>query len=778
MKYSPLLLTWLALVLAGVTAQAEDFRKDIEPLLITYCFDCHGDGAGKGDFSLDTYTSLEKHLVETEIWMPVWENMRAQIMPPSEKKQPSLEEREKILKWIEQAVFKLDPNQPDPGRVTVRRLNREEYEHTIQDVLGYRFNARKSFPPDDSGYGFDNIGDALNLSSLLMEKYISAAHEIVGKVVHAEGQIIPSMTVGGYDFRSPEKRKADSINFDQPGVYAKSLKIDHPGEYRMSVSYQINGAEKDTSNTASLILRANGQEVLRQVLAWGDTQTIKVVKTGALVAGANAIEFELVQTAPPGDGEKKLNLRVHSLELMGPLDGSHRIFPSGYDKIFVEGPPGDEREAYFQRLIQHWGVRLWRRPLDENDMRRLSALGGSLSGEPAFERAFADVLTALLISPRFLFRMEIQPEPNNPGAIVPVDEYALASRLSYFLWRSAPDAELLDLAEKGELRKNLEAQVARLIKDRKSERFVRSFSSQWLQTRNLDLVDIDPRRVLGIKDEKEAERFYNYRVRQAMQEETEMLFAHIFNEDRSVLDFLLADYTFVNEYLAVTYGMEGIKGNEMRKVDLPKDSPRGGILGQGTFLTITSNATRTSPVKRGLFVLENLLAAPAPPPPGEVPTVEEQRHKKGNKELTMRELMAVHREDKVCAGCHARFDPIGEALDNFNAFGMWRDTENGKPILSGGKLITGEAFGNAKELSQVLATARRGDFYRCLTEKMLTFAIGRGVEYYDAPTVDSIVQQLEKAEGKMSVLVNGIVHSAPFQLRRGDGDPLKASKSQ
>lgn len=762
----------LQLLVCATAASATDFSKEIEPILLDYCFDCHGDGMDKGDFSLD-YEQLTDHLNDTELWLTVWENTRTEIMPPADKKQPSAEARAKLIKWIETDIFKIDPANPDPGRVTVRRMNRMEYQNTIKDVLGLDFRANEAFPPDDTGYGFDNIGDVLNISPLLMEKYVDAARDIVKRTVYTSGPIIPTSHIGADQFVSEKKRKGNWIPFERPETFVKKIHREHPGEYRLEFDYRINGAENDTAHSALLLVRVNGAEVLKKVLAWGDTQVVKLNRKAQFKKGENIVEIELQQTEPAKEGEKKLNLQPQVVRLHGPLDGSHKVFPSEYNRIFVDGPPVEDREAYLRKLVQHWGLRLWRRPVTEADEDRFVALAGGLDGNnQQFEKGFANVLTAMLASPKFLFRSESQPEPNNPGKIVPIDEYALASRLSYFLWQSAPDQLLLDLAAKGELRKNIRPQVDRMIGDGKTRRFVSSFTGQWLQTRDLDLVYVDPRRILGIKDSKEAERYYNYRTKDAMRRETEEMFWHVLSHNHSTLDFLVPNYTFLNEDLAFAYGIEGVKGRDMRKVELAPDSPRGGILGQGTFLVITSNPSRTSPVKRGLFVLENLLATPAPPAPEEVPTIEEQQRKGGNKNLTMRELMKVHSEDKLCASCHARFDPIGFALENFNAIGGWRDEEKGKPIEAGGKLITGEPFANAKELSHVLATERRADFYRCLTEKTLTYALGRGVEYYDSPSIDKIVQQLENDEGKMRSLIYGIVESAPFQKRRGDGDRL------
>ncbi|MDX1967814.1 MAG: DUF1592 domain-containing protein, partial [Planctomycetaceae bacterium] len=382
-----------------------------------------------------------------------------------------------------------------------------------------------------------------------------------------------------------------------------------------------------------------------------------------------------------------------------------------------------------------------------------------------FEKGVAEALTAVLASPRFLFRAEAQPEPDNHTRVAPIDEFALASRLSYFLWSSLPDEELFELARSGKLREQLRPQIDRLLADEKAQRFVRNFVGQWLRSRDVETINVDARRILKVSVE-ESFAIFNGNLRRAMHEETDRMFAHIVAENRSVLDLLTADYAFLNETLALWYGIEGVKGNDMRKVSLPPDSPRGGILSQASFLIVTSNPARTSPVKRGLFILDNLLGTPAPAPPPNVPPLEAV--KQGAEKLSMRELMVQHRADPLCASCHARMDPLGLALEEFDALGRWRKDDAGQPIDTAGKLITGESFANVRELSRVIATARRNDFYTCLTEKMLTYALGRGVEYYDAPAIDKLVQLLQSDEGRIRSLIYGIVESAPFQLRRGD----------
>ena len=427
-----------------------------------------------------------------------------------------------------------------------------------------------------------------------------------------------------------------------------------------------------------------------------------------------------------------------------------------------------------REIVERFATRAFRRPAEKATVDLLTAMALKRTREENAE--FLDgvklAVAAVLTSPRFLFRSEVQAEPDNPGRVVPVDEFALASRLSYFLWSSLPDEELFALAAKGELRANLRAQVDRMLVDRKSDRMVRNFVGQWLQARDLEGLNIDVRRILGERNKRVAERIFDQEIRRDMKLETELFFQHMVRENRPVLELLNAKYSFLNESLAKFYGVPGVKGRTHRRVEFGEDLwTRGGILTQGTFLIVTSQPTRTSPVKRGLFVLENILGTPAPPAPPDVPELEEARKEVSNG--TMRELMVAHRQKALCKSCHERMDPIGLALENFNAIGQWREEEGGKPIDSAGQLVTGEKFSNVMELKEILASSRKQDFYRCLTEKMLTYALGRGVEYYDAPTVDSIVTPLNRNDGTMVDLIYGIVESTPFQKRRGDGDRLQ-----
>lgn len=592
------------------------------PLLREYCYDCHGEGSKKGGVALD---KLGKNPAEDQkVWLSVWRNLDAQLMPPSDKPRPSAEQRALLERWVEQGALKLDPANPDPGRVTIRRLNREEYRNTVRDLTGVDFVVQDHFPADDTGYGFDVIGDVLNLSPLHLEKYLSAARTIVDNAFSAAGSL-----------RKP---------------------------------------------------------------------------------------------------------------------------------LLPEGPvaPGPQARAEYERgMIRSLSERILRRPVDEPTLEKLCALAAA---EDSPEEGVKQAVNVLLASPRFLFRAEVQPEPNNAGKIVPIDEYALASRLSYFLWSSTPDWELLDLARRNQLRANLRPQIERMLKDVRSNRLARNFVGQWLQTRDVETVPIQPRVILGVKKGDEGEKAFSARLRELMRQESEMLFLHVLKEQRPAEELFTARYAFLNQQLAAFYDIRGVKHKDLQKVDLPADSRRQGILTQGTFLVVTSNPTRTSPVKRGQFVLENLLGAPAPPPPPNIPPLEATT--KGTRK-SMRELMELHRADALCASCHARMDPIGLALENFNAMGQYRDELDHGPLDTSGQLVTGEKFNNVTELIELLGTSRKHDFYRCLSEKLLTYAIGRGLEAYDIPTINRLVAAMEADGGKLSTLLNAAIESAPFQMRRG-----------
>jgi hypothetical protein len=522
----------------------------------------------------------------------------------------------------------------------------------------------------------------------------------------------------------------------------------------------------------------------------------------------------------------------------GPFDEEYRIENKNYTRFFPKGAPpedADERDAYAREVLAAFARRAFRRPVDDETVTKLVTIAKTIYSAPneTFESGISRAMVAVLASPRFLFRTEGVADADSDERFALIDEYALASRLSYFLWSSMPDDELMRLAENGELRKNLPAQVERMLKDRRSDELVENFAGQWLRARDVEHAEIDALSAMGLdeewdelrrqfrrfrdgrgrgrrrgrdrdrerekreadedlsdeeraaraearrKEEEERDRVrsqfrrlseirdsFSYELRQTMRRETEAYVAHIVREDRSLLELLDSNYTFLNERLAKHYGIEGVEGDDMRRVELPADSPRGGLLTQGTLLVVTSNPTRTSPVKRGLYILDNILGTPPPPPPPDIPTLESAADKVKGHEPTVRELQEIHRRDPLCHSCHARMDPLGLALENFNALGVWRDKEQERPIDASGTLLTGEDFAGIRELKTILKEKHHRDFYRCLTEKLLTYALGRGLEYYDEHTVDQIVEKLDENSGKFSTLVTGVIESAPFQRQR------------
>jgi hypothetical protein len=758
-------------------AQAEVaavYEKEILPLLEFYCYSCHGEGSSKGDFAMDGFKDLAGHLDDREHWMAIWRNVRSQIMPPSDKDQFKTAEKRKLLAWIEQDIFKLDPQNPDPGRVTIRRLNRTEYQNAVFDLLGVDYDTREVFPPDDAGYGFDNIGDVLSISPLLMEKYITASDEVVALAlpVGAAAQV-PRLEIEGRTFTTADnKANATWLPLSEARKTTASQTIQWDGKYQIQVEYAIMGAAEATDHEATLRVSAGGAEVGKVTLGWDQRRVIELSGTVDLKKGAVPIELSLAPGKPAGRDQEELFLSVQRVIVQGPLGGEQREYGKGYRMIFVDGPaPADQpgRDRYARKIMRSFVSRAFRRPLDEQTIDRLVAIVRETSREPGktFEDGIKLAIATCLASPRFLFRAEIQPEPNNRLKVVPLDEYSLAARLSFFLWGSVPDDELLSLAFNTKLRQNLRPQIDRMLADARSQRLVRNFVGQWLQVRDVETVAVSPKDILGLKSNREAARVFDVRLRSDMRRETEMLFDFILRENRPAEELISARYSFLNERLAAFYQIPGVEGEEFQPVDLTEHPHRGGILAQGSFLLVTSNPTRTSPVKRGLFVLDNLLGTPAPPAPPDVPELEEAA-KAGTGAPTMREMMEIHRKNPDCRGCHARMDPIGLGLENFNALGQYREADHGKKIDAAGVLLTGERFGGVAALKVALANGRKQDFYRCLSEKLLTYAIGRGIEYYDSTTIQQLVGQLEKSDGKLRELVYGIVESAPFQQRRGD----------
>ncbi len=762
------------------SARASEFEARIKPLLSEHCYDCHGDGAKKGSVTLDQFKSEEEVLNSPELWARVLKNVRAGLMPPEKKPRLSTEETEALVTFIKRSALKIDPEHPDPGRVTIRRLNRVEYKNTIRDLMGFDFNVEEEFPPDDTGYGFDTIGDVLTVSPLLLEKYLQAAEKIVSEAVPTVSRYVQEKTIPGKQFSAGEVN-AEQMSFYKPGAATNSVKISKDGDYKVTLELAIRGAFNFDPGRANITFKIDDEEKFKQEFKWENGKKFQFDYDQAWKAGDHKFVVELEPLSKPEEKKTSIDLRVNTLKIRGPLATKDWVKSKNYEKFFFKDtPPAEaaERRGYAHEILARFCKKAFRRPADPKIVDRLTEIAetGYTKAGKNFEQGVAEAMVGVLATPRFLFRTENTVDP--AAKFADVDEYALASRLSYFLWSSMPDDKLFELAERGELRKNLETEVERMLKDDRSRQLVDNFTGQWLQVRDVEGIAVNERAVFARErtepkpKEGERRRFAPPKVeldgdlRRAMQEETRMYFSYIMRENRSILEMLDSDYTFVNAKLAKVYDIPDVEGKETRRVTVPKDSPRGGMLTQGSILLVTSNPTRTSPVKRGLFLLDNFLGVPPPPPPGDVPPLEDSEKGFKDREPTLRETLEIHRAKPLCASCHNRMDPLGLAMENFNALGLWREQERGQGIDAAGKLITGETFSNVRELKQILATKRHLDFYRCLTEKLLTYALGRGLEYYDVEAVDRIVDKLEVDHGKFSTLLLGVVESVPFQQRR------------
>jgi hypothetical protein len=456
----------------------------------------------------------------------------------------------------------------------------------------------------------------------------------------------------------------------------------------------------------------------------------------------------------PDPSRRDRNLMINSVTVSGPLDGPPPPKPSSHRRILVDRKDGENDSAYALRVLNLFATKAFRRPTRDGEVERYLELV-ALAKDEGVEHGILLALEAMLVSPAFLYREEPQPEPDNSKKIQQIDEHSLATRLSYFFWSTMPDATLRDLADRGELRKNLDAELDRLIRDPRSQQFVSNFTGQWLRLRDVEA---------SLPARREFPRF-NPRLRDSMRRETEMLFDHIVRNDLPMATLLDASFTFLNDDLARHYGIDGVKGDGFRKVDLA-DTRRHGILGHGSFHLLTSYPLRTSPVLRGKYVLESLLDTAPPPPPPNIPQLEPpSRH---GDQRSLREQMERHREDPACSSCHALMDPIGFGLENFDATGAWRDRDNGKPIDSSGQLIDGHKFQGVEELRKVLVNDHRSEFHRSVASKLLTYALGRGLDWYDKPALDRIVTETEAANGSSRALIRAVVDSVPFQYRRGD----------
>lgn len=733
------------------------WKSEIQPLVETYCYDCHGDGVKKGELDLDRYPGFREMQQHREVWKRVRDHLKNHLMPPSDEDQPSDDERRKILTWIDDAVFPVDPAHPDPGRVTLRRLNRIEYQNTLRDLLGVEVKVMDLIPPDDAGYGFDNIGDVLTLSPAHLERYLEAARVSLDRAVKPGPMPPPETVIPGERLEGGGSRSEDGYLLFKSGEASTSFKPPRPGPYRITLtaSGTLGGDEGP-----QMELRVDGKTLTAwTVNARSDKPAeysfdLRFDEDRPLRTGVAFTNDYYDEGAAPGHRDR--NLTVHQLKIIGPLDGPPPPKPESHRKIYGERPPGESDRTYALGVLQRFARKAFRRPTRPGEVERyLQLIALAKEQGEDLEHGIRLALEAMLVSPAFLFREEPQPEPDKATSIHAIDEHALATRLSYFFWSTMPDKALRELADRGELRKNLDGELERMLADPRSRQFVSNFTGQWLRLRDVPAA-------------QPAERTFtqfNGQLRDAMRQETERFFECIIRDDLPIATLLDADFTFLNGRLAKYYGIPGVEGDEFRKVTLP-DGRRRGLLGQGSFHLLTSYPLRTSPVLRGKYVLENLLDTAPPPPPPNVPQLE-QPGQHGSR-ASLREQLEKHRADPACASCHALMDPIGFGLENFDAAGAWRDQENGKPLDTSGELIGGRKFTGVEELRKILVTEHRSEFHRAVASRLLTYALGRGLDWYDKPALDRIVSETEAAGGSSHALLKAVIRSVPFQYRRGD----------
>ncbi len=741
-----------------------------------YCVTCHNQRLATADLKLDE-ADIANPGAGAEIWEKVVRKLRTGMMPPPNMPQPSMDDRRALLSWLETSLDKAAAAKPNPGRTeTLRRLNRTEYQNAIRDLLSLDIDAASLLPADESGHGFDNVtvGD---LPPALLDRYISAAQKISALAIGStqtslQSDIIrvpPDVTQEGDVAGLPIGTRGGVL---VPYTFAQDGEYDIQIYLARGYSGDVDGLKDPQPHEIKVLLdRTPIGEFTIQRPANGDDSLIdrnlKIrvpVAAGPHQLGVTFVKnsSSLIETARQ-PLQSRFNERRHpritpaisQVSVTGPYAAQGADDTPSRRRIFACRPTDPSQEqACAKKILATLTRRAYRRSISEADLERPMAFYREGKSEGDFDAGIGRALSAVLINPEFLFRVEADPDKTPPGAVYRISDLELASRLSFFLWSSLPDDALLDSAIRGELRRPgvLDRHVRRMLADPRSINLASNFAGQWLRVRNLTSVDPNVRLYPDFDDN----------LRQAFRQETELFVDSVVREDRSVLDLLRTDYTFLNERLAKHYGIPNVYGSRFRRVELGRDSRRGGLLRQGSILAVSSYATRTSPVLRGVWVLSNIVGAPPPPPLPNVPALD------GNvpANLPVRERMAAHRASPVCASCHRTIDPVGFTLENFDGVGRWRENEgdSGPIDVSGTLPGLGDVNGVAG-LEEALL--RRPELFAAtLTEKLLTFALGRGVEYYDAPAVRKILREAEPGGYHFSSLILGIVNSAPFQMRR------------
>jgi mono/diheme cytochrome c family protein len=802
--------------LSGPTTLAEPTRlqpssaaaspvDEYRTVVNSYCVGCHNERVRTAGLFLDQVDVGEPSEVP-EVWEKVLKKLRTRAMPPSGMPRPDEATYDALATYLETTLDRAAEVAPNPGRPVVHRLNRVEYANAVRDLLDVSVEGQSLFPAEDSGKGFDNLAALLTVSPLLMERYMSAAAKIsrlavgnptarpAGETYQAALNIRGRGTV----ITVQDERVSEDVPFGSRGGIAIRHHFLADGEYRVKVQLQMDGnyylrgllgephqldvfvdGEKVQSFSVGGERRgASGALHTRdgniyigepaqqeyEYMAGGDLEGSFQAKAGQRLVGVvfrkkvyepeGILEVFPRQMARDIGNFKGGDPGIGTVTITGPYDPTGLGDTPSRRKIFACNPAVNQEESCARKILSRLARQAYRRPVTDGEIEALLELYRTGRSEEGFEEGIRMALQGLLVSPGFLFRIEQDPPGVSPNTAYPVSDLELASRLSFFLWSSIPDETLLELAEAGKLRDSriLQEQAQRMLADGRSDALVTNFAGQWLYLRNV------------------SQRFPNNRIypdfdeelRLAFERETELFFDSMVREDRRVTDLLDADYTFVNQRLAQHYGIPNVFGSHFRRVTL-RDENRRGLLGQGSFLLVTSRANRTAPVLRGKWVLENLLGTPPPPPPPDVPALEE----KGGEvqKMTMRQRTEAHRANPACATCHVRMDPIGFALENFDGVGRWRTSESGATIDVSGELTDGTRFDGPIELREMLA-GRQEQLAQTVAEKLMTYALGREVEAHDMPAVRKILREAAPEGYRWSSLISGVIESVPFQMRR------------
>lgn len=758
-------------------------------LLDEYCVTCHSDRLMTGGLTLE-HVDMSDPRGNAELLEKVSRKLRDGLMPPEGRPRPDPSTLDAFVTALETALDGVA--EPHPGWVPSRRLNRTEYVNAIHDLLALEMNGVELLPSDMAGFGFDNNADALSITPALMTRYMSAAMKISRTALASQenrptehvyavatrtrqdsrmGEDMPFATHGGlairhtfpldgeYGFKLLLKRGSGSgpILGIEEDKYQIEVRVDYALVKRFAIGGEVKGLNAGTM-VAIDEDDVRGQELHRYRMHADDALEVRVpIRAGTRTVAAtftDSAPSPVVTGSPVG---------IDQIQISGPFNGTVPEDTPSRRKILTCRPTSDrDDESCARQIIRTLARRAYRRPVGESDIEPLLDIYRQGRGDGDFEAGIGLVLEAVLSSPHFLLRVEREPVDAELGGVYPLSAIELASRLSFFLWRSIPDDELLDAAVDGTLadRSVLTQQVHRMLVDRRATRFMNDFSEQWLQVRNIH-SHVPDRRIF---------RDFDLTLREAMVRETQLFFESQVRENRPVQELLRANYTYLNERLARHYGIDDVYGSHLRRVSL-SDERRFGLLGKGSILTVTSYANRTSVVLRGKWILENLLGSPPPPPPPNVPALEENTPNATPSSL--RERMEQHRSNPVCASCHFRIDPLGFALEHYDAVGKWRETDDGANI-NATITVSGQTVDSTRFFQEALLDHGNSAFVRTVTEKLLTYALGRGLDFQDAPTVRHIVRELGRGEDRWSALVLGVIGSEPFQLRRVPGPELNA----